>query len=164
MKAAEKHIAVSFQKAQRENMLFGQYELSLDGDRNLAIPQSLYEAFKDGLTITRGFDHNLVLMSNQTFGEINERVSGLNIADPLARLLRRLILGNAATLTVSERGKLTIPEELMSYASLEKDVILVGQGDYCEVWAPDYWEQQTATLLDSTANAGRFAQLNLALH
>jgi len=144
-------------------MLLGQYQLLLDDDHRLVIPESFCEQFVDGAYITRGFDHNLVIMSASSFQEIYKRVVALNIADPTARLLLRLFLGNACRLDINGSGRVVIPQDLMSYASLEKEVVLVGQGDYCEMWAPSYWDKQTINLLDTDANATRFAQLNLAL-
>jgi MraZ protein len=103
-------------------------------------------------------------MSNEVFQELYKRVASLNIADPLARLLLRLIIGNASRLDISPSGKVLIPEDLRSFAGLEKEITLVGQGSYVEVWAPADWEKQTTKLLDTEANAGRFAQLDLAFH
>jgi DNA-binding transcriptional regulator/RsmH inhibitor MraZ len=57
-----------------------------------------------------------------------------------------------------------IPQNLASFAGLEKDIVLVGQGDYFEVWAPAPWEKQSTKLLDADANTERFAQLDLASH
>ena len=84
-------------------------------------------------------------------------------ADPLARLLLRLIIGNASRLDINESGQAQIPAALLSFAGLEKNVVLVGQGNFCEAWAPAYWEKQSILLLDTVANSARFAQLNLAL-
>ncbi|MGB8213136.1 MAG: hypothetical protein WCE68_06210 [Anaerolineales bacterium] len=145
-------------------MFLGQYQLFLDDDGSLVIPKSFCGSFADGAYITRGFDHNLLIMSDRAFQEIYKRVIGLNIADPLARLLLRLILGNASRMDISESGHMLIPQALMSFASLGKDIILVGQGDYCEVWAPEHWDKQAINLLDFEANAIRFAQLDLALY
>jgi MraZ protein len=144
-------------------MFLGQFQLHLNNDHSLVIPKPFHGLLADGAYITRGFDHNLVILSEKTFQEIYKRVAGLNIADPLARLLLRLIFGNAARLEISKTGHVFIPKDLLPYASLEEDLILVGQGDYCEVWAPTYWDKQTINLLDTEANATRFAQLNLAL-
>jgi MraZ protein len=144
-------------------MFLGQYQLFLDEDGHLVIPKPFRELFADGAYVTRGFEQNLLIMSEREFQEIYKRVAALNIADPLARLLLRLILGNASRLDISESGHVLLPQDLMSFAGLEKDVILVGQGEYCEAWAPTYWEQQAIILLDTVANAERFAQLDLAL-
>jgi MraZ protein len=142
-------------------MLIGQYRLFLDGDHQLVLPEPFRELFGQGAYVTRGFEQNLLIMSEREFQEIYQRVAGLNIADPLARLLHRLILGNASKLDISASGRMHLPQDLLSFAGLEKDIVLVGQGDYCEAWAPASWDKQTIILLDTVANSARFAQLDL---
>ena len=144
-------------------MLLGQYRLLLDKDHQLVLPEAFHQHFEDGAYVTRGFEQNLLIMSEREFQEIYKRVAGLNIADPLARLLHRLILGNACKLDVGANGRMRLPQDLLSFAGLEKDIVLVGQGDYIEAWAPAGWDKQAIVLLDTVANSARFAQLNLAL-
>ena len=148
----------------RAKMFLGQYQLRLDNDSSLIIPEPFRELLADGAYVTRGFEQNLLIMSAQVFQEIYKRVIALNIADPLARLLLRLILGNASKLDMSNSGQVLIPPQLTSFAGLEKEINLVGQGDYFEVWAPAHWNKQSTSLLDVDANAERFAQLDLALY
>ena len=144
-------------------MLLGQVRSNLDENHALVIPPSFREVFRDGATITRGFDRSLMLISNTAFEAIASQAGALNITDPLARMLLRLILGNATQLDLDESGRVVLPQDLLASAGLEKDVILVGQGDYCEVWSPDEWSRQIADLMDGNANANRFAQLDLTL-
>jgi MraZ protein len=145
-------------------MFLGQYQLILNNDRSLLIPVPFRELLANGAYITRGFEQNLIIMSDKVFQEIYKRVVALNLTDPLARLLLRLILGNASKLEMNESGRMLIPQNLASFAGLEKDIVLVGQGDYFEVWAPAPWEKQSTKLLDADANTERFAQLDLASH
>lgn len=91
-------------------MLLGQYQLFLDGDGLLVIPKPFRELFADGAYVTRGFEQNLLIMSARTFQGIYNRVAALNIADPQARLLLRLILGNASRLEMNESGHALIPQ------------------------------------------------------
>jgi len=144
-------------------MLLGRYRLNLDRKHQLVLPEAFRQQFADGAYITRGFEQNLLIVSEKEFQVIYQRVAGLNLADPLARLLHRLILGNAIKLEISASGRVCLPQELVAFAGLEKDIILVGQGDYCEAWAPADWDKQAAILLDTAANSTRFAQLDLAL-
>lgn len=144
-------------------MLLGQYRLTLNVDHSLVIPPAFRELFEDGLYITRGFEENLLVMSGRVFNDLSKRGLAMNITDPLVRLLRRLIFGNASSLEISDTGCVLIPQDLATFASLEKEVILVGQGDYFEVWSPAGWEKQVRNLLDIDANTERFSELDLAL-
>jgi MraZ protein len=144
-------------------MLLGQYRLILDDDHQLVLPEAFRDQFEHAAYGTRGFEQNLLIMSEKEFQKIYARVAGLNIADPLARMLHRLILGNAVKLEISASGRIRLPQDLQAFAGLEKDIVLVGQGDYCEAWSPVNWDKQTSILLDGAANSARFAQLDLAL-
>ena len=144
-------------------MFLGKYQISMDEEHGLFIPPPFRQLLADGAYITRGFEQNLMVMSEKAFQEKYARVVSLNIADPCVRLLLRLILANASKLDISDSGRAVIPPELTSFASMDKEIILVGQGDYIEAWAPSSWDKQSAILLDIDANSERFAQLNLAL-
>jgi transcriptional regulator MraZ len=144
-------------------MYLGQKHLFVENDRQVKIPDQIRPMLVDGAYITRGFENDLIMMSDQVFQEIYKRVVALNLADPLARLLLRLLLGHASRIGLSNSEHVQIPEDLSSFAGLEKEIIMVGQGDYVELWSPANWEKQTAILLDTEANAERFSHLNLAL-
>ncbi len=144
-------------------MFLGKFELRMDDEHGVTIPPAFRGMFAEGAYITRGFEQNLLIMNETAFLEKYKKVISLNIADPTVRLLLRLILANAARLEMNPAGRVCIPAELTTFAALEKDLILVGQGDYIEAWAPSSWEKQSDILLDINANTTRFAQLDLAL-
>ena len=112
--------------------------------------------------MTQGFDRNLQVLTASAFQEIYRRVTSLNIADPLARLLLRLILGTATEMGVNKSNHLMIPENLKEYANLQQNILLVGQGDYFEIWAPDLWARQETLLRDAETNSARFSLLTVA--
>ena len=40
--------------------------------------------------------------------------------------------------------------------------VVIGQGDYLEIWSPGLWSGQQLEIQDSESNSQRFAMLNLA--
>jgi MraZ protein len=144
-------------------MLLGQVRSNLGDNHALVIPASFREGFKQGGIITRGFDRNLLLVSNASFEVISNQAGSLNLTDPMARMLRRLILGNATRVEMDNDGSMALPVDLLDSAGIKGELILVGQGDYCEVWSPDEWANQVNDLLDASANKNRFTGLNLCL-
>ena len=111
--------------------------------------------------MTQGFDGNLQVLRADAFQEMYRQAASLNIADPLARLLRRLVLGSAVETPVTQ-ASIEIPGNLKEFANLKQDVLLVGQGDYFEIWDPDLWGRQESQLRAVDVNSGRFAALKLA--
>ncbi len=55
-----------------------------------------------------------------------------------------------------------IPDNLKEFANLHDDILLIGQGDYFEIWAPDLWNMQEAQLRDAETNSARFSMLTIA--
>jgi len=110
--------------------------------------------------MTQGFDRNLQVLTASAFRKLYQQATALNVADPLARLLLRLFLGNAVELPPAP-ANIAIPDNLREFAGLRENALLIGQGDYFEIWAPDLWGQQEAQLRDAEANASRFAGLTL---
>jgi len=132
----------------------------LDARNRITVPPSFKAELTGGAYMTQGFDRNLQVLTANAFQQLYRQAASLNTADPLARLLLRLFLGNAIELPQA-RNSLPIADNLREYAGLQENVLLIGQGDYFEIWAPEAWSQQEAQLRDVEANASRFAALTL---
>ena len=145
-----------------QNLFIGQYHHSFDDGNRLTLPAHFRELLSGGGFITQGFDRNLWVLTAAAFQEVYQRVMKMNLADPLARLLLRMVLGNASHLEMDQSGRILIPQNLQQFANLNSEAVLVGQGDYFEVWAPALWQKQEAQLQDAEANVGRFAELDVA--
>ena len=105
-------------------MLLGQVRLFLDDKHRLVIPEAFREQFGDAVYVTHGFEQNLLIMSESEFQEMYQRVAGLNIADPLARLLQRLLLGHAAKIELNASGRMRLSQDCLDFAGLEKELVL----------------------------------------
>lgn len=116
----------------------------------------------NGAYITQGFDKCLMVMTETYFKQVYERIEAMNLADPTARLLRRLILANAYPVEVDKVGRILVPQNLRTFLQLEGEAVVAGQGDYFEVWKPVYWDEQMAQLQDVEANNARFSTLDLS--
>jgi MraZ protein len=124
------------------------------------MPSAFKAELTGGAYMTQGFDRNLQVLTAGAFQELYRRTAALNTADPLARLLLRLFLGSAVEVP-QPRTNVAIPDNLKEYAGLQQNVLLIGQGDYFEIWSPDLWSEQESQLRDAEANASRFATLTL---
>ncbi len=143
-------------------MFLGQYKHTIDDKGRLMIPARFRQMVGEGAYITQGFDRCLMLMTEAYFHKVYERISAMSLADPTARLLRRLILANAYPVEVDKVGRILLPQPLRQFLNLDGEAILVGQGEYFEIWAPQEWEEQMCLLQDTEANQQRFATLDLS--
>lgn len=142
-------------------MFLGKYFCTLNKENHLLLPPVFRNQLSGEIYITQGFDRNLMFLTTSAFQDIYDGVRALNIADPLARLLFRMILGTAFEARADEKGQIEVPDGLQNFATLGEQVLLIGQGNYFEVWSPELWKKQEEQLADAEANASRFSELTI---
>jgi MraZ protein len=146
-----------------EQMFLGQYEHTIDEKGRLTIPVRFRELLApEGAYVTRGFDHNLIVLTVAAFTQMYRRVNRMSITDPKARLLKRLIFSHAELVSVDRAGRILIPQFLREKINLDSVAVIVGVGDYFEIWSPDLWTEQTAQIQDAEADALKFMDLDLS--
>jgi MraZ protein len=143
-------------------MFLGQYRHNLDSKDRLTIPAKYRTQLGDGFTIVQGYDRNLAAYPDESFEQVARKVRGLNPTDLTARMLSRMVFSTANRVDIDRGGRVLIPEFLRKFAGLANEVVLVGMGDFFEIWSSEEWAKQEAALMDAEANADRFRLLNLA--
>lgn len=143
-------------------MFFGQFQHNLDAKGRLTIPADFREQAPDGLYVTEGFEANLVAYSRLDFEQIASNLSKLSITNAESRALRRKIFSNSANLTYDSAGRILIPAKLRAVAGIEDAVVVVGVGDYFELWSAKAWEEQSAALNDSSMNSTRWEAFDIS--
>jgi MraZ protein len=144
-------------------LFLGHHFTQLKDSNRLPIRSDWQKLISSGVYLTQGFDQNVLILTPNTFREIYSRITALNIADPLARLFSRMFLSKASFIENVENETISLSQELLDYANLESNVVVVGQGEYVEVWSTDLWQLQQIEMQDSKANAQRFAAFNITI-
>jgi MraZ protein len=62
------------------------------------------------------------------------------VTDKAVRDYTRLLFAGASDDQPDKQGRLTIPPMLREYASLSKDVIVIGVGNRLEIWDAQRWQ------------------------
>lgn len=132
-------------------MFRGINPLSLDGKGRLAMPakyrQELLQAANGQLVLTVDRDRCLLLYPLPVWEEVEGQLIRLSSTNPRARALKRLLLGHAEECTLDASGRILLPAPLREFASLEKRVVLVGQGNKFEIWNESAWNDWREALL-----------------
>jgi MraZ protein len=142
-------------------MFLGQYRHTIDDKGRLTVPAKFRELLQDGSYITQGFDRNLMVLRSATFEGISRRVNQLSMTDPAVRQLRRLIYSTADRAEVDRSGRILLPQFLREVANIDGEAIVVGAGDYFELWSPAAWDQQLEQLEDAEANSRQYSTFDL---
>lgn len=142
-------------------MFLGRYEHAIDEKGRLTIPARYRELLENGAYVTQGFDHNLMVLPAPSFEQMYMHVNEMSMTDPTARQLKRLIFSSAERCEFDRAGRILLPLFLRESTGLDNNAILVGVGDYFEIWSPAFWSKQNEILQDTETTTLRFAALNL---
>jgi len=82
---------------------------------------------------------------------VEKRLSELSTLDDTAQAIRRLMLGHATEVDMDSHGRLLLPPLLRESAGVEKNLMLIGQGERFEVWDERTWSEQRQVWRDKAS-------------
>ena len=149
-------------------MLRGATKVTLDAKGRLAIPTRYRERLAqrcDGqLVATVDKDYCLLLYPLPDWEDIERKLMRLPSLDKRARRLQRLMVGHATEVDIDGHGRILLSRELREFAGLEKQAVLLGQGNRFELWDEERWNETRDGWLSDGDDADLSAQLeNLTL-
>jgi len=123
----------------------GEYESTVDAKGRFLLPsgfkKQLPEADNALFVLNRGFEKCLTLYPIQSWEPLYKDISLLNDFDPKVRDFRRYFLNGATQIELDSAGRLLLPKNLMEYASLGKDIVLVSAVNKIEIWDKNKYQQ-----------------------
>ena len=116
-------------------MFQGPTALALDVKGRLTVParhREVIAAMAQGLlTVTKHPEGCLMVFPRPTWESFRERVAALPLA---ASGWKRVFLGNAMDVEIDNASRVLISPELRTAAGLNRKVMLLGMGNYLELW------------------------------
>ena len=139
-------------------MFRGVNALNLDIKGRLAIPtryrEEILRLANGRMVITVDRDHSLLLYPLPEWEEIERKLVKLPSFNLQARRLQRLLIGHATEVELDGNGRILLPPLLREFASLDKAVVMIGQGNKFEIWDEAKWNTRRAEWLTATENEG----------
>lgn len=125
-------------------MYIGEYFHSIDDKGRINFPAKLREELGLQFVLTKGLDGCLSAYSMDEWEIISEKVAGLPQAK--ARDLKRFMFSSATTVTADRQGRILVSPGLRSFASLDRDVAVIGASDHVEIWQRDAWIKRSSMM------------------
>jgi len=128
-------------------MFRGTSAITLDSKNRITIPtryrEELFADCQGKMVCTVDIQHPcLLLYPLPEWEEIELKLCELSSMNPQERLAQQKLLGNASDCEMDKSGRLLINGPLRQHASLEKNIILVGQLKKFEIWSEQAWQAQ----------------------
>jgi MraZ protein len=138
-------------------MFRGINSIALDVKGRMAMPSRyrdlLLQNHKARLVVTIDTEDTcLLLYPELEWQKIEASLQRLPSFNPAARRIQRLLIGHATDVDLDAQGRILLPLELRSYAVLQKQAVLIGQGNKFEIWDETIWQSRREKWLEEESN------------
>jgi MraZ protein len=126
-------------------MFKGQFTYSIDSKGRISIPAKLRRHVpaeaNDTFVMTRGTSPCIDIYPLDQWILIEEKLKNLNQFKPDDLRFIRTILRHAAEDTLDSQSRILVPQKLIEYAKIEKEVLILGALKKIEVWNPKVFDE-----------------------
>ena len=115
----------------------GEYQHTLDAKGRLFIPARLRDELGETFYLTVSAERCLWAYSAGSWQSMVDKVRSMPY---VARKKLRPIFSCAAKCELDSQGRALVPQGLRDFASLRKNVTVIGCDDHAELWDSDTWK------------------------
>lgn len=127
-------------------VFFGEYLVSFSAPSRLVLPKKIRELLKgDTFILTKGFDFCLAGFDKNEWEIKAKDLLNVSLLSQDNLKKRRILFSSVAYLQIDEQGRFVIPKNLLNYARLKDEAVIVGVGDHFEIWNPSQWQKYAQT-------------------
>ena len=91
--------------------------------------------------ITKGLDNCLYVYPNDEWQQFADKLNQLPMTNKSARQFKRFFNSGAVKCETDAQGRVIIPQTLRTFANIEKDVVIIGNGEKAEIWNKEAWDE-----------------------
>jgi len=140
----------------------GEYPHTIDAKGRVIMPVKFREALGESFVVTKGLDRNLLVFSQEEWQKFYDKLSTLPLASKSSRDFSRMFLAGAIECETDKQGRILITAPLRAYASLLKDVTVIGNGNKVEIWSTENWNEYIGAI-DTDAMAESLCELGIMI-
>lgn len=113
--------------------------------------------------VLTSYDGCIVGFSLPDWEKLEDGFARLKTHNRLVRDFKRLVIGGAEEVLLDSQGRIRLPQALMTYAGLSKDVVVLGQSDKFEIWDSARFDALTAQDFSDVADELAESGISLSL-
>jgi len=124
-------------------LFLGTFDYAMDERGRLPLPPKYRDVFRGGLVISEGAPETCLRI--ETAAAFEERAREYLAESPMhrkGRVMRRSLFASAHATELDKQNRVLVPQPLREYAALSGKVLMIGAGDWLEVWAPDEYASE----------------------
>jgi len=137
----------------------GSYAYSVDNKGRINIPARLRKYVSpdanDTFVATRGYEKCLFVYPLDEWNKLEQSIRELSTTNPKHRFFMRTLLEKATESQLDGQSRITIPRELLQFAAIENEVLILGVLERIEVWNPSVYQEYQKAQAESYENVAQ---------
>ena len=126
----------------------GTYQHTVDSKNRLFIPAKFRELLGESFMIMQNVEGCLDIITAQSRDAIVEKLSLLPRSQTAK--IKRFLFSAAGDCTPDSQGRVVVPKQLVEFAGLEKNVLIIGAGDHIEIWNEERFENNISAMTNES--------------
>lgn len=137
----------------------GSYGYSVDAKGRVNIPAKLRKFVSpdanDTFVVTRGYEQCLFLYPLDEWTALEQSIRRLSPSNSQHRYFTRTLLQYATESQLDSQSRISIPKELLQFAGVEDQVLILGVLERIELWNPGTHEAYLRSQTESYENVAQ---------
>lgn len=142
-------------------MFIGEYQHAIDNKNRMIVPSKFREELECKFVLTKGLDGCLYAYTTEEWKNMEEKLKKLPLTNKDARAFVRFFFSGANEVEIDKQGRALIPQNLLEYASIEKDIVSIGVSTRFEIWSKVKWEEYNNSNIDFDEIAEKMSELGI---
>jgi MraZ protein len=132
----------------RCEMFIGEYQHAIDNKNRMIIPSKFRDELGSTFVLTKGLDGCLYAYTMLEWKNLEERLKKLPLTSKDARAFTRFFFSGANEIEIDKQGRALIPQNLLEYAGVEKEIVSIGVSTRIEIWSKNKWDEYNDSNID----------------
>ena len=142
-------------------MFIGEYGHAIDAKNRIILPSKFREDLGDSCIMTKGLDGCLYVYPRDEWAILEEKLKSLPLTSKDARAFVRFFFSGANEITCDKQGRTLIPQNLMQYPGIVKEVVSIGVSNRIEIWSKEKWNDYTESDINMDEIGEKMSQLGI---
>jgi MraZ protein len=142
-------------------MFIGEYQHAVDNKNRMIIPSKFRDSLGESFVLTKGLDGCLYAYTMEEWKILEEKLKKLPLTNKDARAFVRFFFSGANEVDIDKQGRALIPQNLLEYAAIEKEIVSIGVSTRIEIWGKEKWEEYNSQNIDYDSIAEKMSELGI---
>lgn len=126
-------------------MFYGEYEHAVDKKGRVIIPAKLRDVLKDKFVdtfmVTTGYERCLFVFPPDQWQAFEQTLRAQSPHQPDPRAVSRILYSGTHQCLCDKQGRINLPQSLLDYAGIKKEVTIIGVSTRFEIWDRSEWSR-----------------------